>query len=185
MVALLTAVMLLTPVQAEKGKNKGKKREPKEIEDIDPVGRFEGGIIDQTTSFFLWVEDGEWRLRTGSTNKKANFTGTIKVKNGTFASWHGAGIESRKNNNDVFRINNDRTELSLSFVTGKRADGVNFKINGDDAILEFSLNADGKTGPRIVKIGKDKAIPSGMPFRLRVPAPDAKPKKPAKKDSGE
>src|SRR4051812_11305443 len=157
MIALVTAILLLVPAQAPgQGKGKGAKKkptQPKEIEDIDPTGRFEGGIIDQTTSFFVWVEDGEWRLRTGSTNKKATFSGSIKVKNGTFASWHGAGLDKSKTQNDVFRINNERTELSFSFITGRKADGVNFKIKGDDAILEFALNADGRNGPRVVKIG--------------------------------
>jgi len=105
------------------------------------------------------------------------------VKNGTFASWHGAGLDKSKTQNDVFRINNERTELSFSFITGRKADGVNFKVKGDDPILEFALNADGRTGPRIVKIGKEKSNPSGMPFRLRVPPEsESKSKKTSKKE---
>lgn len=191
MIALVTAVLLLVPAQAAgQGKGKGAKKkpaQPKEIEDIDPTGRFEGGIIDQSSSFFLWFDEGEWRLRTGSTNKKTNFTGTIKVKNGTFASWHGAGLDKGKKNPDVFRINNERTELTFSFITNGRADGINFKIKGDDAVLEFALNAEGRNGPKVVKIGKEKSNPSGMPFRIRAKPPesDDKPKKPGKKEPTE
>lgn len=185
MVALLTAVLLLAPAQAQ-GKGKGKKKnEPaKEIENIDPSFRFEGGIIDQSASYFLWIEGGEWRLRTGSTNQKVVFSGTIKVKNGTFASWHGAGLDKGKKNPDLFRISNDRTQLTFSFVTSGRADGVNFKINGDEAILEFNLKAGQRNGPKVVKIGKEKQSPSGMPFRIRAKPPESNdaPKKPAKKD---
>jgi hypothetical protein len=185
MVALLTAVLLLVPAQAQgKGKGKKKKEPAKEIEDIDPSFRFEGGIIDQSMSYFLWIEAGEWRLRTGSTNRKAIFTGTIKVKNGTFASWHGAGLDKGKKNPDLFRINNDRTELTFHFVTSGRADGINFKIKGDDAVLEFNLKAEQRNGPKVVRIGKDKVSPSGMPFRLRAKPPESSdaPKKPGKKD---
>jgi hypothetical protein len=189
MVALLTAAMLLLPVQAQgQGKGKGKKKDapPKEIEDIDATGRFEGGIIDQSASFFLWVDRGEWRLRTGSTNRKVTFSGTIKVRNGTFASWHAAGFEKGKKSQDVFRVSNDRAELAFTMVTAGKADGVNFKVKGDDAILEFSLSAGARSGPRIVKIGKDKKNPSGMPFRLRArpPAAEGESKKPGKKESG-
>jgi hypothetical protein len=189
MIAIIASFLMLIPAQAPgqgKGKNKKKNAGPpaaKEIEDIDPEGRFEGGIIDQAQRYFLWYDDGEWRLRTGSTNVKTSFTGSVKVKNGTFASWHGAGLDKGKKNPDFFRINNDRTELSFTFTTSGRADGVNFKTKGDNVILEFNLTANGKSGPRVVRIGKEKQSPSAMPFRLKAPDPAAKPKKESKGDA--
>lgn len=188
MVAIFAAALLLVPAQASgKGKAKKKPAPTKEIEEIDPTGRFEGGIINQASSFFVWFEDGEWRLRTGSTKKKTTFSGVIKVKNGAFASWHGAGLEKGKKNPDVFRVNGDRTEISFSFITLGKADGLNFKVKGDDAILEFSLNGNGRTGPRVVKIGKEKQYPSGMPFRIRAKPPELNgdEKKPGKKETSD
>jgi len=187
MVALLTAILLFVPAQGEKGKGKGKKKnEPKEIEDIDPNGRFEGGIIDQSASWFLWLDGATWHLRTGSTNRKTNFNGSIKVKNGTVAACYGVGLDKGRKkapSPDQYRVNGERSEITFTFVTAGKADGINFKIKGDDAILEFSLSSDGPSGPRRVKIGKEKQNPSGMPFRLKVPPPeDPKSKKAAKKE---
>lgn len=189
--AVLVSLLLLAPAQApgqgkgKKNKNDGPPPAAKEIEDIDPEGRFEGGIIDQAQRYFLWLEDGEWRLRTGSTNVKTSFTGTIKVKNGTFASWHGAGLDKGKKNPDLFRISNDRTTMTFTLTTSGKADGINFKTKGEDAVLEFNLTANGKNGPKVVRIGKEKQSPSGMPFRMKSPDPAAKTKKPGKEGKSE
>ncbi|HVJ82138.1 MAG TPA: hypothetical protein VNC50_13800 [Planctomycetia bacterium] len=186
--ALILALALLTPMQAQGKKKKAAAPPgPPTLENINPRDRMEGAIGDKRAGYYLWLDKDEWHLRTGSQNRKATFTGTIKLKGGTFKAWHEVGMEKKGKNPDWFRINDARNQMTWQITTAGGADGINFKVEaGSDAELEFDLIVGGAKGPQRVAIGKNGRHPSQVPFLLKAIPPERKeeekPKKGKEKD---
>jgi hypothetical protein len=192
MTAFLVFAVLLAPLQ-DGGKKGNKKKpptvptvppDPNAIEKINPRDRFEGGIIDKRAGWFLWLEKDVWHLRSGSDNKKSTFSAVVRVKNGKFKSHVKMGFE-KKGGSDQFAVNADKTEMRFTLTTHGKADGVNFEVEGDEAIVEFDLAVNGNKSPERIAVGMNKRHPKQNPFRLPNNPPEReKSGAPKKKKAG-
>jgi hypothetical protein len=143
-----------------KKKNAGAKGVP-----IDPWNRPEGSIVEKTARYYLWYDSGGWHLRACSIRQR-NFHGTVRVTNGKVKSCVSVGLKERSKTGDAWTVNEDRSELRFSFSTSTRSDGLDIRIEGDEAQLEFDLNIDKDRAPKLMHIGKNEQHPATNPFTL-------------------
>jgi hypothetical protein len=142
--------------------------------EIDPWYRPEGSIVDKSMRYYVWYEGNVWHLRACARTLR-NFHGTLRVTGGTVKSCLPVGLKERSKTGDVWSVNADRTVLKFNFSTLNKSDGLDIRIDGDEAEIEFDLHIGQQQGPRLVFIGKNQQHPPGNPFKL--PAAPPKPKK--------
>ncbi len=130
------------PADGKSAKNK------KQSEPLDPTGRPEGPLAAKlgvkSARYFVWYDKQGWHLRTtaGGTRR---FHGTMKVTDGTIASCISVGLKGDgKKSQDAWRVGPQRKVLEFDFRTSTASDGLDIRIDGDDAELEFNLLIDGQ-----------------------------------------
>jgi hypothetical protein len=174
---MLTAFLvgaLLHPGKASAQKSadpKGAKNK-KQSEPLDPSGRPEGPLAAKLgvkgARYYVWYDKQGWHLRTtaGGTRR---FHGTMRVTDGTIASCISVGLKGDgKKSQDAWRVEPKRKELAFDFRTSTHSDGLDIRIDGDDAELEFNLLIDGQPKPRAVFLGKKQHNPIAMPLKLKA-----------------
>lgn len=154
---------------APKGGSQPKRKAP--AQPLDPFERPEGSIIGQSARFYVWYDKGGWHVRTTAINLR-RFHGTIRVKGAQIASCLSVGLRHDQKQHDTWHVNENRDELTFDFTTGKKSDGIDFKVDGEGE-LEFELTVEGEKRPRTVFIGRKQQHPPAIPFEL--PAAPTKP----------
>jgi len=159
---------------------------------LNPVGRPDGSIIDQPARWYLWFDEREdrWCLRSTTSGKLVQFSGTITVSDGKVDSVVGVGfanLKGRKEKNNSWSLSADRRTVTVNWKTASSSDGINFKVSGERATLKFDLKIAGADKPESIFVGAAKGHPGANPFELpsapdETPTePDTKPRKSAKK----
>ena len=133
---------------------------------LDPSGRPEGSIVDQTGRYYVWHDISGWHLRT-TAKVGRNFHGTIRVKDAKIKTFKSVGLKDKQGKNeDLWRVNDARSELTFNFRTGKLSDGLDFAVEGDDGQVEFDLHIDKQKNPNDIFVGKGLQHPDSNPFSL-------------------
>ncbi len=175
------AGVLVSPAEiaAQKKPADGKSaKSKKQSGPLDPTGRPEGPLAAKlgvkSARYFVWYDKQGWHLHTtaGGTRR---FHGTMKVTDGTIASCISVGLKGDgKKSQDAWRVEPQRKALEFDFRTSTASDGLDIRIDGDDAELEFNLLIDGQPKPRAVFLGKKQQNPPELPLKLKaVPAQTA------------
>jgi hypothetical protein len=144
----------------------------KQSEPLDPTGRPEGPLAAKlgvkSARYFVWYDKQGWHLRTtaGGTRR---FHGSMRVTDGTIASCISVGLKGDgKKSQDAWRVDPKRVELAFDFRTSTHSDGLDIRIDGDDAELELNLLIDGQPKPRAVFLGKKQQNPPELPLKLKA-----------------
>jgi hypothetical protein len=140
--------------------------------ELDPVGKTDDKIYDQTARYYIWYDrEGEsWQLRTTAKGVR-NFHGTIRVKEAKIKSVLPVGLKENKKKGppqDSWRFNDARTELTFQFKTAQASDGFGLKLDGEEGEIEFDLQIDNQRNPRAIFVGKGEQHPDKNPFSLPV-----------------
>jgi len=133
---------------------------------LDPWGRPEGSIVDQTARYYVWYDKQGWHVRT-TAKVGRTFNGAIRVKDAKIKSCVAIGLKNDgKKSTDAWKVNQARSELKFAFRTGRMSDGFDLAIDGDEGQLEFELLIDNLSHPKAVFIGEGLQHPSESPFSL-------------------
>lgn len=151
--------------QEAKAKKAAKKSNRGNV-DLDPVGKPDSSLTKMPSRFTVWYDerDKHWAIRTTS-QKGATFTGAIRATNGNVRNVLNVGLKEKKQV-DQWHLNAEMTELTFSFRTGAKADGLNFRAFGENVELTFDLKIDGKEMPRRVIVGKSGGRPGALPLKF-------------------
>jgi hypothetical protein len=172
---------LATPAQQPKAESKSASdqsdankpaTEKPAVEKIDPVGRPEGAIYDQSARVYVFYEDGAWHLHTTAKNPRT-FTGVIRTTDAKIMTCVSVGLKNDKKQKtpDAWQVNAERNELQFRFVTAKASDGFAMTVKGDEGQLEFDLAVDGQKNPKEIFIGPERKHPQHDPFSLPAKPP--------------
>jgi hypothetical protein len=167
MIAVFSALKLLA---GQEGAAKGKKAAKAKAEPtvLDPFGRPEGSIVDQTARYYVWYDGDSWNLRT-TAKVGRNFHGTIRMKDAKIKSCRSVGLKNDKQKKaatDAWRVNDARSELTFQFKTGQLSDGFDMVVEGDGGQIEFELLIDNQKNPRAIFVGRGEQHPDKNPFSL-------------------
>ena len=176
---VVAAMAVVRPIEVA-AQNKAPKKSPKEL---DPTRRPPGSLAAKqgakSARYYIWHDQQGWHLRT-TANGTRRFHGTVRVKNGTIASCVPVGLKGDgKKAQDAWRVEPKRKELTFDFKTSTASDGLDIRIDGNDAELEFDLSIDDQKRPRAVFLGREQQHPSELPFRFKA-IPQSPPEKKAK-----
>jgi hypothetical protein len=153
----------LSAQTSPKAKKPKAKAEPA---DLNPFGRPEGSIVDQSARYYVWYDDEQWHLRTTSKAGR-NFNGTIRLKDARIKSWLPVGLKKdRQKQGDAFRVNDERNELKFKFITAQLSDGFDLTVDGEEGQIEFELLIDTQKNPRAIFVGRALGHPNSNPFTL-------------------
>lgn len=131
------------------------------VPDIDPVGEPNGLLTGQSSRYYIWHEGNHWHLR--STSKKfINFRGIVRVLNGQVGFVRPIGFE--KSQKDSWAYHAKAGELRFACKTGPSFDGLDFRIEGRNAYLEFEIHHLGRGRPGAIFIGPEMKHPPAVPF---------------------
>jgi hypothetical protein len=154
---------------------KGAKKAPKtktaakgELAKLDPWGRPEGSIVDQTARYYVWYDGDAWHLRTTAKGFR-NFHGTIRVKDARIKSSVPVGLKKDKQKKaatDGMRISDDRSKLEFNFRTAQFSDGFELRLDTEGGEIEFELMIDNQKNPRAIFVGRGLEHPDSDPFTL-------------------
>src|SRR5215213_10112473 len=108
---------------------------------LDVNGRPEGALAAKlgakSARYYVWYDKQGWHLRTTASGTR-HFHGTIRVEDGKIASCVPVGLKrDGKKTQDAWRVGPDRKELKFDFRTSTASDGLDIKIDGDSAELQF------------------------------------------------
>jgi hypothetical protein len=169
---ILIAVLLGNIESRALGQGKtAKAKKPAKSKDapatLDPSGRPEGSIVDQTARYYVWHDNQGWHLRT-TAKVGRNFHGVVRVKDAKIKTFKSVGLKKDNQGKveDVWRVNDARTELKFQFKTGKLSDGIDLILDGDAGQIEFELNIDNQKNPRAIFVGRGLQHPATNPFSL-------------------
>ena len=171
-VVLLIALLALASSDGQETKAKKAPKAKAEPVVLDPIGKTEDKIYDQTARYYIWYdpENEAWNLRT-TAKVGRNFHGTIRVKQATIKSVLPVGLKNdrqKKGSQDAWRFNDARSELTFQFKTSQLSDGFGLKLDGEEGQIEFDLQIDNQRNPRAVFVGKGEQHPDKNPFSLPV-----------------
>jgi hypothetical protein len=179
---LLLAVIVVNlsnPAPAQQKTESKSAAEKPDIETVDPFGRPDGAIYDQPARIYLWHDSDGWHVRTTAKTTRA-FTGIIRVKDAKIMSCISIGLKNdrQRAGADAWKVNDDRNELQFTFYTGRKSDGFDMEVKGDDGQIEFELKIDSQANPKTIFIGQDRKHPNKNPFTYSAnpKAPDNKKK---------
>jgi hypothetical protein len=169
---LLLALLTLAAVDGQEAKTKKTPKAKTAPVKLDPVGKTDDKIYDQTARYYIWYdrENESWHLRTTAKGVR-NFHGKIRVKDAKIKSVLPVGLkENRKKGppQDSWRFNDARTELTFQFKTAQFSDGFGLKLEGEEGEIEFDLQIDNQKNPRAIFVGKGEQHPDKNPFSLPV-----------------
>jgi hypothetical protein len=168
LIAVVLAVIGIDVV-ADEPEVKAKKKAATKGEAVvlDPTGRPEGSIVDQSARYYVWHDSQGWHLRT-TAKVGRNFHGTVSVKEAQIKTFKSVGLKNDKQGgaDDTWRVNDARSELTFQFKTGKLSDGLDFVVDGDDGQIEFELYIDKQKSPQAIFIGRGQQHPPSNPFSL-------------------
>jgi hypothetical protein len=171
--AVVLLVMLLALVPSGGQETKAKKApKAKAAVELDPIGKTEDKIHDQTARYYIWydAENESWNLRT-TAKVGRNFHGTIRLKEAKIKSVLPVGLKNdrqKKGSQDAWRFNDARNELTFQFKTSQLSDGFGLKLDGEEGQIEFDLQIDNQRNPRAIFVGKGEQHPDKNPFSLPV-----------------
>jgi hypothetical protein len=134
---------------------------------LDPYGRPEGSIVDQTARYYVWHDGQGWHMRTTAKGGR-NFHGKIRTHDATIKSYKSVGLKNdkqKKTSTDSWRVNDARNELTFQFLTAQLSDGLDLVVDGEGEV-EFELNIDKQKNPQAVFVGRGLQHPDTNPFRL-------------------
>ncbi len=138
---------------------------------LDPIGRPDGQIHDQTARFYVWFDKSGWHVRT-TAKQVRRFSGTIRLTDARVKSCLPIGLKERqKAAADALRVKPDRSEVQFAFRTSTASDGFDLQVesgSGADGEIEFDLAIDDQRNARTVCIGKARQQPGRVPFLLPV-----------------
>ena len=144
---------------------------------LDPIGRPDGQIHDQTARFYVWFDKSGWHVRT-TAKQVRRFSGTIRLTEARVKSCLPIGLKERqKAAADALRVKPDRSEVQFAFRSSTASDGFDLQVesgSGDGGEIEFDLAIDDQRNARTVFVGKARQQPGRLPFRVAV-----EPQKPA------
>ncbi len=131
------------------------------VAELDPIGPPQGILTGLSTRFYLWYSGNRWHLRTTS-KKYVRFRGIIRVLNGGLSSARQVGFERSQVDSWIYLP--EKGEIHFAFKCGPSFDGLDFRIAGTDAMVEFDLQTLGKKNPNVVYIGREQKHPPAVPF---------------------
>jgi hypothetical protein len=131
---------------------------------LDPYGRPEGSIVDQTARYYVWHDGQGWHIRTTAKGGR-NFHGAVRIHNATIKTYKSVGLKEKQKKQDSWRVNDTRNELTFQFLTGNLSDGLDFVLEGDGEV-EFELKIGDQKNPQAVFVGRGLQHPDTNPFRL-------------------
>jgi len=164
---VMTTVAQIAAQQPEpKAKKKAAKTKAEPVV-LDPSGRPEGSIVDQSGRYYVWHDGQGWHLRT-TAKVGRNFHGAVRVKDAKIKTYKSVGLKNDKQggSEDSWRVNDARSELTFQFKTGKLSDGLDFVVEGDDGEVEFDLHIDKQKSPQAIFVGRGLQHPDTNPFSL-------------------
>jgi hypothetical protein len=172
---VLLAVIIaggLNPAAAQSQTESKSAADKPEFETIDPFGRPEGAINDQSARIYLWHDEGGWHFRT-TARTVHTFSGIVRVKDAKIMSCVPVGLKHDKKqaDPDVWQVNEARDELQFKFHTGRLSDGLDLAVKGDAGQIEFDLQIDSKGNPKEIFIGQVRKHPSKNPFTYPASPP--------------
>lgn len=156
LLALLVLGTLCVTGTAADGKRKG---------NVDPRGRPDERLMNQTKRYFIWHDAEGWHLRSAS-KLGTDFDGSIRVVGGTVVKFRPAGAEQRTQNPDRWALNRKRQKVTFAIHTVKSFDGIDFTVDGEATSLQFDLRIDGEELPKRIYIGRDRLNPDAAAFSL-------------------
>ena len=116
------------------------------------------------TGYYLWVDDGDFHLRTHGPNADHNFDATLHT-GGTFENVDPIKLEADQG--DHVDILDGGHELVIHFHTYDLTDGVDFTIRGGER-LRLDLRLDRQLAPTDeIFLGSDGAHPATNPFTIQ------------------
>ena len=128
---------------------------------FDPVGEPKGLLTGQPSRYYVWHEGNHWHLRSTS-RKFINFRGIVRVLNGQVGFVRPIGFE--KSQKDSWAYDAERREIRFACKTGPSFDGLDFRIEGRNAFVEFEIHHLGRGRPGAIFIGPEQKNPPGVPF---------------------
>jgi hypothetical protein len=133
---------------------------------IDPRGRPEGQLVEQTARFYIFQTGDRWHVITASRNPKGMvFRGVISVDQGQIKAAVPVGNERR----DSAQFSPSQQTIMFRFKTGLKADGFYFMVSRETTRIYFNLDApQAKRMPQHIFIGEQKVNPAANPFVLTV-----------------
>ena len=131
------------------------------VPELDPNGAPQGILTGLSTRFYVWHGPHSWHVRATS-RKYVQFRGVIRILNGGLTYARPVGLERSHIDSWVYRP--DSGEIRFVFRCGPSFDGIDFRIAGNEAVVEFDLQTLGKKNPNVVFIGREQKHPQAVPF---------------------
>lgn len=160
--ALLAAAALALIALSDPGR--AQEREKGKSNLIDPRGEPEGFRPRLPMRYAVWHGAKGWHLRTTTAQVQHRFHGTVRVEGGTIEAVASVALEDKGKDDDRWRLNAARTELTFDFKTDRGVDGIDFQVSASAKKVRFDLSADGKRESEVIHIGHRGAHPQHMPF---------------------
>lgn len=136
---------------------------------IDPNGRPAGTHSGAVERYSLWHDGEGWHLRTMTAEHEHHFRGHIDAHKGVIVHEHGKKLDGHGAQADRWKVGPEKHRLTFDFSTKGGEDGIDWRVEGNDPTLEFTLEIgekDPKFVPDRIFIGKDGAHPESCPFSL-------------------
>jgi hypothetical protein len=168
------ACLACSALAGEPMKAKGTKAKAKAIaQKLDPWGRPEGSIVDQTARYYVWYDATGWHIRSTAKGTRT-FHGAVRVKDARIKSCVPVGLSDgkQKGQPDAWRVNDKRSELTFRFKTSTKSDGFDIAVEGEGTI-EFELSIDGEQKPQAIFVGQKTRHPAKSPFSQPAAPPKA------------
>jgi hypothetical protein len=140
---------------------------PVTIEAGDVAGQPEQDLVKVTNArYFVWHDSKGWHLRTAA-KALTQFSGSIRIKGGSFGKLRPIGLEAKARNPDRWAVDAERTEVRFEIHTVGSFDGFDFDIVGDPTsrvVFDLSQGRTGRRMPMRIFLGRDSKHPQKSRF---------------------